>query len=53
LAAKVYVNKPCIVRELKGHIGFEIGATYEHLLRAVGLIFNPDCKNVLHARESI
>jgi hypothetical protein len=31
LAAEVYVNKPCIVRELKGHIGVEIGAFCEQL----------------------
>jgi hypothetical protein len=47
------VNEPCLVRELKEHIGLEIGATDEHLLLAVGLIFSFDCKNALHSRESI
>ena len=50
------MNEPCIVRELKEHIGVEIGATDEHLLLAVvaiWLIFSFDCKNALHSRESI
>jgi hypothetical protein len=39
-------------KKVKEHIGVEIGATDERLLWAVVLIFNHDCKNALHARES-